>query len=141
MSDINYAGFWLRAGASVIDSLLIGIIILPILTYIYGVNYFFSEQLVKGVWDVLLQLVFPAIAIVLLWIYRSATPGKSLAGIEIVDATSLGKPSAKQCLLRYIGYYPGLLCLGLGFFWVLFDSKKRAWHDLLANTLVIVKAK
>lgn len=137
MSDIKYAGFWIRFAASLIDSLIIGVIILPLLLYIYGVNYFFSTQLVKGFWDVLLQLVFPAVAIIILWIYRSATPGKNIAEIQIVDAQTLNKPSPKQCVIRYLAYYPGLLCLGAGFFMVGFDAKKRAWHDRIANTLVI----
>lgn len=139
MNEIKYAGFWIRFAASLIDSLIIGVIVLPLLIYIYGVNYLFSTQLVKGFWDVILQFVLPAAAIVLLWIYRSATPGKDIADIEIVDAQTLQKPSPKQCLIRYLAYYPGLLCLGAGFVMIGFDAKKRGWHDRMANTLVTYK--
>jgi uncharacterized RDD family membrane protein YckC len=27
--------------------------------------------------------------------------------------------------------------LGLGFLWVIFDKRNQAWHDKMANTLVV----
>ncbi|WP_413760865.1 RDD family protein [Vibrio vulnificus] len=38
---------------------------------------------------------------------------------------------------RYFAYYISFLPLGLGVIWIVFDSKKRSWHDKLANTVVI----
>jgi len=34
-----------------------------------------------------------------------------------------------------------LLPLGLGFLWILFDPEKRAWHDRLSRTRVVVLPK
>ena len=58
---VEYAGFWRRFGASVIDSILILIIICPLLAYIYGMAYLTKETLFAGTWDVLLKYALPAI--------------------------------------------------------------------------------
>ena len=34
--ELEYVGFWARVGASIIDTLLISLIILPIVTAVYG---------------------------------------------------------------------------------------------------------
>ena len=72
----EYAGFWIRTGAAIIDAILILIVVTPVLTYIYGDTYWLSESYVRGFWDLLLSYIMPAIAFVIFWIYKSATPGK-----------------------------------------------------------------
>lgn len=135
--DYVYAGFWIRVGASIIDSILILLVIAPILTAIYGREYWVSESFIQGTWDVLLNYILPAIAIVIFWIYRSATPGKMVLGLTIVDATTGGKPSTGQFIGRYLGYYVSTIPLLLGFIWVGIDKRKQGWHDKLAGTVVI----
>mgnify|MGYP001812553273 CR=1 FL=1 len=135
--DYVYAGFWIRVGASIIDSILILLVITPILTAIYGREYWVSESFIQGTWDVLLNYILPAIAIVIFWIYRSATPGKMLLGLTIVDANTGGKPSTGQFIGRYLGYYVSTIPLLLGLNWVGIDKRKQGWHDKLAGTVVI----
>ena len=36
MSDPHYAGFWIRTAAALIDTILVLVIILPLLTLAYG---------------------------------------------------------------------------------------------------------
>ena len=135
--DYVYAGFWIRVGASIIDSILILIIIAPLLTFIYGEEYWLSESFIQGTWDVLLNYILPAIAIIIFWIYRSATPGKMVLGLTIVDAETGGKPSTGQFIGRYLGYYVSMIPLFLGFIWVGIDKRKQGWHDKLAGTVVV----
>ena len=135
--DYVYAGFWIRVGASIIDSILILLVIAPILTAIYGREYWVSESFIQGTWDVLLNYILPAIAIIIFWIYRSATPGKMVLGLTIVDATTGGKPSTGQFIGRYLGYYVSTIPLLLGLIWVGIDKRKQGWHDKLAGTVVI----
>ncbi len=137
MNDQQYAGFWIRTGAAIIDSILVLIIIAPILTAIYGAEYWFDESLIKGFWDVLINFVLPAIAITIFWIYKSATPGKMATKLTIVDAETGGKPTTAQFILRYFGYYVSMIPLFLGIIWVGIDKRKQGWHDKLANTVVI----
>jgi len=137
MEDVQYGGFWLRTGAAIIDSLLLLIIIMPVLTNIYGYEYWLGEQLVSGSWDVLLNCIFPAIVVLVFWSYKSATPGKMGTKLTIVDATSGEKPTTQQFIIRYIGYYLATIPLGIGILWVAFDKRKQGWHDKMANTVVL----
>ena len=87
--------------------------------------------------SVLLNYILPAIVVIIFWTYKSATPGKLLLKIRIVDAKTGGKPSTVQWLIRYIGYYVSAFVFMLGFIWVGFDRRKQGWHDKLASTVVI----
>lgn len=138
-SELEYAGFWIRVWASVIDSVLVAVIIFPLLTAIYGAAYWDSEKVVQGPMDFLLSWVAPAIAVVLFWISRQATPGKMAVGARIVDAKTGGNPSTGQLLGRYAGYYLAAIPLLLGLVWVAFDPRKQGWHDKLAGTVVVRK--
>lgn len=137
MTEPRYAGFWIRTAASLIDTVLIMLVISPVLTLIYGKQYWTGESQLLGTWDFLLNYLLPAVAVILFWIYRSATPGKMLLDLVIVDAQSGGRPSKKQFIGRYLGYYVSVIPLFLGIIWVAFDRRKQGWHDKLANTLVV----
>ena len=134
--DKKYAGFWIRAVASIIDTLLMMAVIVPVLIAVYG-EELMNPGRAPGLADVLLQWVFPPLAVIIFWISKSATPGKMLFKIRIIDAKSGGKPSIGQCIGRYVAYYASIIPLMLGFIWVAFDKRKQGWHDKLANTLVV----
>ena len=138
-TEFEYAGFWIRLWASVIDTILVCIITFPILTAVYGFAYWESTRMVQGPLDFLLSWVAPAVAVLLFWISRQATPGKLAVGVTIVDATTGGKPTTGQLLGRYAGYYVAAVPLLMGFIWVAFDPRKQGWHDKLAGTVVVRK--
>lgn len=132
-----YAGFWLRVWASVIDSVLLALVILPVVRAIYGPAYWDSEALVQGPADFLLTFVLPAVIIVWFWKAKEATPGKMAIRARIVDAATGGKASTKQLWIRYLGYYVSSIPLGLGLLWVAWDRRKQGWHDKMAGTVVV----
>ena len=140
MDNVEYAGFWIRTLASIIDSILVLIIILPILTLIYGQDYWESDVFFLGFWDLIFNYVLPAVAVIVFWVYKSATPGKMALDLSIVDANAGNKPTTGQLVGRYFAYYISMLPLFLGFFWVGIDKRKQGWHDKLAGTLVIKNA-
>ncbi len=131
---VQYVGFWARVGASIIDSILMAIILVPI-------GRIFLGDVTMWDWDnpanILVNGVLPAIAVVVFWIYRQATPGKMAIGAKIVDEKTLGKPSTGQLIGRYFAYYVSTIPLLLGLIWVGIDARKQGWHDKLAGTLVI----
>lgn len=87
--------------------------------------------------ELLIKIGIPAGAFLIFWRYRSATPGKMIFRARIVDAATLGPPSNGQLVIRYLGYYLGVLTCMLGFVTILFDSRRQGIHDKLANTVVI----
>lgn len=136
-SEPIYAGFWIRVGASIIDTILIILVTWPILIAIYGMAYFDSSQIIAGTWDALISYIFPAVAVIIFWSYRSATPGKMILNMRIIDARTGEKPSTGQFIGRYLGYFVSMIPLMLGIFWVGFDKRKQGWHDKLAKTVVV----
>jgi len=137
--DYEYAGFWIRFGAAIIDMILIMLITFPLLTAIYGLAYFDSTKtgIIAGPMDFLISWVLPAIATILFWINKQATLGKMAVSLKVVDARTGETISVGQAFGRYLAYFVSFLPLGLGAIWVAFDSKKQGWHDKLANTVVI----
>jgi uncharacterized RDD family membrane protein YckC len=135
--DLEYAGFWIRVVAALIDTVLLTIIIVPFLLAIYGPEYWSSDRLVQGPLDFLISWVAPAVAVVLFWLARQATPGKMAVGARIVDARTGDRPSTRQLVIRYLGYYVAMIPLFIGILWVAFDPRKQGWHDKLAGTVVV----
>ncbi|MCB1663896.1 MAG: RDD family protein [Pseudomonadales bacterium] len=136
-NNLEYAGFWIRTAAALIDTILMLTVIFPVLTLIYGKNYWLGESLFLGFWDLLFNYVLPATVVILFWIAKSATPGKMLFKLIIIDEKTGGKPSVGQLIGRYLGYYVSMLPLMLGIIWVGIDQRKQGWHDKLAGTLVV----
>jgi uncharacterized RDD family membrane protein YckC len=134
--ELEYVGFWPRVGAAVIDSILVSIILVPLVRWIYGDEYD-TLKMVQGPADLLISLILPAIAIVIFWIYRQASPGKMAIRARIVDENTGGKPTSRQLVGRYLGYYVSTIPLFLGLIAVAFDPKKQGWHDKLAGTVVV----
>lgn len=132
----EYVGFWARLAASLIDTLILMVLLVPIMLSAYGYDYLL--EMGTGGWlDILVTWVLPAILVLLFWRFRSATPGKMLIGARIVDADTGEPPSTRNLVIRYFAYLLSMLPLMLGFVWVAIDPRKQAFHDKLANTVVI----
>ena len=132
-----YAGFWLRALASLLDTIWVLLLTLSLGWMVYGSVYFTSEQLIQGYGDFIISYILPFVITITFWIYKSATPGKMIFGMKIVDAETLDPISKGRLVLRYLGYYLSMLVLFLGFLWVGWDKRKQGWHDKIARTVVI----
>lgn len=151
----KYVGFWKRVLATLIDTVVMAAVIVPLLYAFYGSAYFkfnleamlamasgsapaaSSRPMFAGPADVFINLVLPIAALVLFWRFRGATPGKMLVGAKIVDARTLGRPSNGQLIGRIFAYVVSILPACLGLLWVAFDRRKQGWHDKLAGTVVI----
>lgn len=148
----RYVGFWKRVLATLIDTIVVLVVIVPLLYAFYGSSYFKfdlesllaaagasapSRPMFAGPADVFINLVLPIVALILFWRFRGATPGKMLVGAKIVDARTLGKPSTAQLIGRIFAYLVSMLPACLGFLWVAFDKRKQGWHDKLAGTVVV----
>lgn len=133
----EYVGFWKRVFATLIDSLVMIAVVVPIALAVYGTQYLQLNAAGKTrAFDWLMNGLL-VVAIIVLWRYRGATPGKMLVSAKIVDANTLGAPSTGKLIGRYFAYFVSTIPLCLGFLWIAFDKRKQGWHDKLAGTLVI----
>jgi uncharacterized RDD family membrane protein YckC len=142
-SEVEYAGFWIRLGATIIDTVLVMIITFPLLIAFYGWEYFDPEVntgMLAGPADFLITWVLPLVAVIWFWRSKQATPGKMALGLRVVDADSGQTLSAAQGVGRYFAYIVSTIPFGLGFIWIAFDRRKQGWHDKLAHS-VVVRAK
>ena len=117
------AGFWIRFGAVLIDTVII-IVVLVVLTAIADTTGY------------LLGLAIGIAYTVGFWVSSGATPGKMVLGLKVVtvdgDPIGLGK-----ALLRILGYWVNGLTLYIGYLFIAFRKDKRGLHDLIASTKVI----
>lgn len=68
---------------------------------------------------------------------RSATLGKMVFHIKVVN-TDYGRLSFTQVLKREIlGKFLSNFLFGLGFIWAIIDERKQGWHDKIAKAYVI----
>jgi uncharacterized RDD family membrane protein YckC len=134
----DYAGFWQRAVAFLIDWLIVVVIAMPIIVLAFGADYF-SLDPVRRAGDLAIALIVGGI-IVAFWRYCGATPGKLAVGIKVVDAETGNAPSTGRLVVRLLCYLLSALPLSLGFFWVAVDRRKQGWHDKIAGTVVIQDA-
>lgn len=141
MGKFEYAGFWIRLWASVIDSFLFMLITYPVLYLIYGKHYFISDKIILGKADFIISFVLPCIGTVLFWVYKQATLGKMAIDSKIVDSETGEPVSTARLIGRYFAYFISAIPMGLGFLWIAFDNKKQGWHDKLSGTVVIRQRK
>jgi uncharacterized RDD family membrane protein YckC len=147
-SQVVYVGFWKRVLAGVVDFIVPAILLIPVVILFYhNGNYENPEEFIKiiakyaeerNIFFIGLLVVFDGAYTILFWLWKSATPGKLLFKMKIVDKDTMQNLGFRNSLLRYIGYYAsqGVIFIG-GYLWVAFNKKKQGFHDLIANTIVI----
>jgi len=145
---MTYAGFWIRVGASLIDTFIMLLIFFPLMVAVYGMNsmstqmsngmmsYSSSSYSFVGSGNFSLNYLLPAAVVIVFWVLKSATPGKMITKLTIVDAKTGKKPTIIQFIIRYLGYFLSSIFL-LGFIWIAFDKRKQGWHDKIAGTVVL----
>lgn len=70
------------------------------------------------------------------WTHAGQTLGMQVWGIRVQNADG-SSISLWQALLRFVVAIASWLCVGLGFFWSLFDKHKRSWHDMYSETQLV----
>ncbi len=153
---MNYSGFWRRVGASLIDSLVLGLVTSPIggLITISAAN--FSPEAMMGISEEqALAMMMPVIAMaavagvvsfIIQMLYFAimesskyqATLGKMALGIMVTDTDGM-RISFGRALGRNLGKMISSLILMIGYIMIAFTSRKQGLHDLMAGTLVIKK--
>ena len=71
------------------------------------------------------------------WTKDGQTLGMRPFHLRVVMDKDGGKVTMGPAILRLIGYWIDQIIFYLGFVWVLIDSRRRGWHDLIAGTVVI----
>lgn len=74
----------------------------------------------------------------LAWCWRHGGMTLGMRAWEVVLVTDDGRPASwKTCFIRFAGALLSALPLGAGFFWSVFDPRKRAWHDRFSHSSLV----
>lgn len=154
-AQVQYAGFWWRFLAYILDDLIIGavswIFALPILA-VFGISMYSLKEAGMDSDDaemLILPIVFAAssigiIALVLQWLYfalmesskHQGTLGKMVLKIKVTDLEG-NRISFARGTGRYFGKILSGMIMSIGYIMAGFTEKKQALHDMLASCLVI----
>jgi len=131
------AGLGLRSSALLIDGIT-GCIALSGLFILLGVVQlaFGMSNGVAGALAVLLLLAWWPLYFVGCWASGGRTLGYRVAGLRLVRSDGR-MPTLGTCLIRFIGAVCSLTPLPLGYLWMVCDPNRQAWHDKLADTMVV----
>lgn len=138
VGQTQYAGFWMRVAASLIDGFVLMIPGLIVIGIFGGIGAAIeSEGLV---------LMGYLIYILMFWLYsalmeassKQATVGKMALGLKVTDLSG-GSISFGQATGRHFGKIVSYLILYIGYMMAGWTEKKQALHDMMASTLVVRK--
>lgn len=79
--------------------------------------------------------VLSALYFIISWARGGQTIGMRAWRVRIVDDQG-ASPNLQQSLLRFAFALISLVA-GFGFIWCLFDTDRRAWHDVMAKTRMV----
>lgn len=119
----EYAGFWRRFGAVIIDGIFLGLI--SMLFKILALNSLGLDFLLA----VLYTSFFESSEL-------QGTPGKAFLDMRVISLDGQ-RISFKKALIRYAVRLLSGFLMGFGFLMMLFTEKKQTLHDLAAETLVV----
>lgn len=134
-NKFNYAGFWFRAGALFIDTI--------IFTLAYSVLLISTNSATTTVDPSPLASLFSLFGP---WLYfaimessnTQATLGKMALGLRVTDLSG-NKIGFGKATGRYFGKIISSFILLIGYFMAGFTKRKQTLHDMMANCLVIKK--
>lgn len=117
LAALPRAGFGIRMIALLIDTILVAIVI---------------NVLADGNLFVLILAAYGAV----MWKLKGTTIGGVVCHLRVVrlDGHELGWDTA---IVRALSCFLSIAFVGLGFFWILFDGERQAWHDKIAGTVVV----
>lgn len=154
-NEPEYAGFWLRVAAALIDGAIIGVATMFIFLIffafigisIYSLNsmQLSKPQEVGTIISMVLAYIGLILTIIIMnWLYfaimessKGATIGKSAVGITVTDMQG-----NKISFWRATGRHFGKIISGffyIGYIMVAFTDKNQGLHDMMADCLVIKK--
>ncbi len=124
---------WRRLLAALLDGLLLALAS-PFLKALLGMD---PEGL--SLEGTLLDFGLNALYYTALTALYGATLGKMALGLKVVRLEG-GRVDLLTALMReVVGKTLSALPLFLGYLWAFFHPRRQAWHDLIADTLVVLK--
>jgi uncharacterized RDD family membrane protein YckC len=141
----TYAGFWLRAVAYLIDTIIVSVALALVGSFYPSAFVIFPDahETSRAALPQLTPLAI-LLAIPIVWLYYAlfeasswqATPGKRVLRLYVTDLH--GRPiTFARATIRHFAKIISSLTFLVGYFLAGFTEKKQALHDVLARCLVL----
>ena len=133
----EYAGFWMRLLAWIIDSVIVAIGLAftgPLFAIAERLD---SDSSSTGFAVGVVRLIIVAAYYVVLTGVRGQTVDKMALGVRVVGRDGGVSGLGYAALREAVGKFISAIALFLGFLWIGWDSEKRGWHDKIAGTRVV----
>jgi len=145
----HFGGFWIRVGSKLIDGVILWLVQLPIGLVLGGVlgfsnqgsDFKLSTMLFVQAINISSSIIIPMIYNVWFLTWKSATPGKLILGLKIINADGSEKISFGKAIGRFFAEYLSSLILCIGYIIAAFDDEKRTLHDHICKTRVVYSRK
>lgn len=136
MAGGQYAGFWIRFVAYVIDVIILAIP-LGIMNVMFGPHRGDSSSGHPG-FIVVITLALEIAYFAGLWSSTlQATLGQKICGLRVVRAPDGGQLSFLRGVGRFFGMWLSSIILFIGFIMIAFTERKQGLHDMIASTYVL----
>lgn len=134
------AGFWIRALAQLIEIALFWLLSSWYLSYVSS-----SQDLSTAITRLIAYLTFVILLLLVRWLlysplltyYLGGGIGKLLTGLRVRGFGSHQLTLKRIFFRQIIGYCFSFTLVGLGYWSVLKDKDKRAWHDKAVGSQVV----
>lgn len=141
--DTEYAGFWVRLAAYVIDSIIVFFGLLFVRLFLSGIMSVLSDTWIGGnilfhytLTDILLY-GFQVLYFILCTYLTGTTLGKRAMNLRVVSADGQKLTILNVVYRETIGRFLCSLSVGIGYIIAGVDPEKRGLHDILCDTRVI----
>ncbi len=141
--DTEYAGFWVRLAAYVIDSIIVFFGLLFVRLFLSGIMSVLSDTWIGGnilfhytLKDILLY-GFQVLYFILCTYLTGTTLGKRAMNLRVVSADGQKLTILNVVYRETIGRFLCSLSVGIGYIIAGVDREKRGLHDILCDTRVI----
>jgi uncharacterized RDD family membrane protein YckC len=138
-----FAGFWIRAGAFLVDKAFLWLVIFILAQIMHPelVDTTSKEEMEKmrEVYNELFIAAFlfsAAYEIILTASPLQGTLGKKAFGLIVVDKDAK-RLTIIRSIIRHLGKMLSEFILGIGYLMAAFHDRKRALHDIIADTYVV----
>ena len=141
--DTEYAGFWVRLAAYVIDSIIVFFGLLFVRLFLSGIMSVLSDTWIGGnilfhytLKDILLY-GFQVLYFILCTYLTGTTLGKRAMNLRVVSEDGQKLTILNVVYRETIGRFLCSLSVGIGYIIAGVDREKRGLHDILCDTRVI----
>jgi uncharacterized RDD family membrane protein YckC len=148
----EYAGFWLRLAAYIIDYFVLGFVIGTMVIFVglaMGLStaiFYDMEDTANQMVVITLSIIFGIVSFAASWLYYAAlesgsyqgTLGKMVINLKVTDMEG-ERISFARASGRFFGKILSSFVIYIGYIMIGITEKKQGLHDILAGCLVVRK--